>query len=114
MTAGPLQMTLLLVRTLTVLSAALAALLLMVMLLIARFYQRTSGEHSAYGLFLISAVLFVAAGLRYAWLGAQPASSPAQTLVAGDPAADLLRFAGGSLLVFLCLFLYRLMTGRRR
>lgn len=107
-------MTLLLARMLTMLSAALAALLLMVMLLIARFYQRTSGEHSAYGLFLIPAVLFLAAGLRYAWLGRQTGSSPVQTLVAGDPAADLLRFAGGILLVFLCLFVYRLMTGRRR
>lgn len=85
-------------------SGVLAAVLLLVLLLIARFYQRQSAVRSGYLLFLIPAIAFLLAGLRYAWLDGR---------IAGDLPGDLLRFVGGVCLIGWGAYLLKLMTGRR-
>jgi hypothetical protein len=89
---------------LTLYAWALAALLLIFLFRIARFYQRTAAEPSHYQLFLIPLGLFAGAALRYAWLGQ----------FTGDALGDLLLFAGGLTLFALGAFLSRLMMGPRR
>lgn len=81
----------------------LITIVLVFLLLIARFYQRFAGEKTFYELFLIPIVLFGAASVRY--------SSIDQ--MAGDTIADLLLAAGGLALIVLCVFLYWLMTRNR-
>lgn len=76
---------------------------LVFLLLIARFYQRFAGEKTFYEFFLIPIVLFGAAAVRY--------SSIDQ--MAGDAIADLLLAAGGLVLIVLCAFLYWMMTRNR-
>ncbi len=76
---------------------------LVFLLLIARFYQRFAGEKTFYEFFLIPIVLFGAAAVRY--------SSIDQ--MAGDAIADLLLAAGGLVLIVLCVFLYWMMTRNR-
>lgn len=76
---------------------------LVFLLLIARFYQRFAGEKTFYEFFLIPIVLFGAAAVRY--------SSIDQ--MAGDAIADLLLAAGGLALIVLCVFLYWMMTRNR-
>lgn len=76
---------------------------LVFLLLIARFYQRFAGEKTFYEFFLIPIVLFGAAAVRY--------SSIDQ--MAGDAVADLLLAAGGLVLIVLCVFLYWMMTRNR-
>jgi type II secretory pathway component PulF len=73
--------------------------LLAFLLLIARFYQKFSGKRTFFQLFLLPIALFGIAAVRYA--GVQR--------VADDAPADLLSAAGGLILVYLCLRLYRLM-----
>lgn len=79
------------------------AILLIFLLLIARFYQRFANEQTYFGLFLLPIVLFGMATVRY--------SSIDQ--IGGDTLADLLSAAGGIVLIGLCLLLYRLMTRNR-
>jgi hypothetical protein len=79
------------------------AVLLLFLLLIARFYQRFSGERTYYQVFLLPMLCFGAATARYASLGT----------IAGDPLADLMLAVGGASLTVLCLFLYWLMTRNR-
>lgn len=79
------------------------AILLVFLLLIARFYQRFANEQTYFGLFLLPIVLFGAASVRY--------SSIDQ--IGGDLLADVLSAAGGIVLIGLCLLLYRLMTHNR-
>ncbi|MBC6937583.1 MAG: hypothetical protein DWB42_17355 [Chloroflexi bacterium] len=76
---------------------------LVFLLLIARFYQRFAGEKTFYEFFLIPIVLFGVAAVRY--------SSIDQ--MAGDAIADLLLAAGGLALIVLCVFLYWMMTRNR-
>ena len=85
-------------------SGALAAALLLVLLLVARFYQRQAQVRSGYLIFLIPATAFLLAGLRYAWLDGR---------IAGDLTGDLLRFVGGACLIGWGAYLLKLMTGRR-
>jgi hypothetical protein len=79
------------------------AVLLFFLLLIARFYQRFSGERTFYPLFALPILLFGIATARYAGVNQ----------VAGDTLADLLFAVGGIILMTLCVFLYWLMTRHR-
>jgi type II secretory pathway component PulF len=78
---------------------ALAALLLLIML-ISRFYQRFSGENTRYRLFLIPIIGFGAAAVRYASIDR----------ISGDPLADGLSALSGVCLFVLALQLHRQMT----
>lgn len=81
------------------------AALLFVLLLIARFYEKFSGERTHYRLFSAPIVLFGLGTVRYASLNS----------AAGDPLADLLLGLAGVLLIMLCANLYRQMLfGRAR
>lgn len=79
------------------------AALLMFMLLIARFYQRFSGERTYYRLYTVPLLLYGLAAVRYASLNQ----------LNGDAAADLLLGAGGSALLALSLVLGWTMLARR-
>ncbi|MGQ9888028.1 MAG: hypothetical protein ACUVSX_05995 [Aggregatilineales bacterium] len=79
------------------------AALLMFMLLIARFYQRFSGERTYYRLYTVPLLLYGLAAVRYASLN----------LVTGDAAADLLLGIGGAVLLALSLLLGWAMLARR-
>ncbi len=77
--------------------------LLAILLLIARFYQRLTGEKTRYPLFVLPMVLFGLAAADYA-IAAQ-----GREALLGDG----LMFAGGAILLGLCLSLYRQMTAGR-
>ena len=81
---------------------ALAGLLVF-LLLIARFYQRFSGETTRFQLFTLPLLLFGVATVRYASINQ----------IAGDGLGDGLLLLAGSVLVIQCLFLYRVMTRNR-
>jgi hypothetical protein len=78
------------------------AVLLIFLLLIARFYQKFSGEQTFFRLFLVPLVFFGAAAVRYASVGQ----------IAGDTLADVLLGVAGLILIALSLHLYRLMMSR--
>ena len=77
--------------------------LLIFLLLIARFYQRTSGESTYFRLFSLPIILFGSATVRYASINQ----------IAGDGVGDMLYIVAGTILVIQCLFLYRIMTRNR-
>lgn len=77
------------------------AVILVFVLLIARFYQQFSGTRTYFRLFLLPIVLFGAAAVRYASL----------EVVAGDVWADVLLGIGGLVLSILCIRLYWVMMG---
>jgi Flp pilus assembly protein TadB len=79
------------------------AVLLAIMLLVARFYQNLTGESTRYYLFGVPIVLFGLASAHYANIDQ----------VIGDPTGDLLLFLGGTVLIILCVVLYRQMTTGR-
>ena len=79
------------------------AALLFLLLLIARFYEKFSGEHTYFRLFSLPIVLFGAATVRYASVNR----------MAGDALADAMMAVGGLVLTLLCLFLFRRMTAGR-
>lgn len=91
-------------RILTVYIWALVSALLLFLYGIARFYQHTARERSHYQLFLAPLALFIAAGIRFAWIGS----------LSGDWFGDALLGLGGVCLFALGIFLDRLMMGRRR
>ena len=83
----------------------LAALVLAgLLMLIARFYERTSGETSGYLWFALPGLLLLAAS---GW-----------ELIVGESDAEILptslRFVGGTLLIILCSRLFRQMTARQK
>jgi hypothetical protein len=78
---------------------ALAALLFF-MLLIARFYQKFSGERTYFSLFGVVIILFGISTVRYTSLHQ----------ISGDLIADMLSFVGGCVLLVLSVQLYRKMT----
>lgn len=82
----------------------LIAFLTGVIFLIARFYQKNSGESTRYPLFLVPLLLFLAGTLRFASIGQ----------MAGDALGGLLWFLGAVLQTLLVLMLYRQMTHGRR
>ncbi|MEP7290985.1 MAG: hypothetical protein ABI835_04335 [Chloroflexota bacterium] len=75
--------------------------LLVFLLLIARFYQRFSGERTHFRLFLIPIVLFGVQAVR-------------QTNFSHDVLGNLLAAVAGAILLSLSLFLYRRMTAGRK
>jgi Trk-type K+ transport system membrane component len=79
------------------------AALLFLLLLIARFYQRFSGDRTLYHYFVVPMVLFGAGTVRYASINR----------MAGDGWGDMLMAAGGVVLVVLCGLLYQRMTAGR-
>jgi len=79
------------------------AILLFILLLIARFYQKFSGEHTYFPLFGVVIVMFGIATVRYASL----------RRVSGDLVADMLSFIGGILLLTLSFRLYHKMTRKK-
>jgi hypothetical protein len=79
------------------------AALLFLLLLIARFYEKFSGEQTYFKFFTMPIVLFGAATVRYASINR----------MAGDIWADVLMGMGGVILMVMCLLLYRRMTAGR-
>lgn len=75
------------------------AVLIGILVLIARFYERFSGRRTYYPLLVAAAVLFGVAVVRYA----------AAEQITGDLLADVLLAAAGLLLGAACLRLYWLM-----
>ena len=90
-------------QTLTILSWFAVAILLVILLLIARFYESVSGERTHFWLFGAPIIFWGMASARYAFLGE----------VGGDPLGDVLWLVGGVLLAGLCIYLYNLMTAGR-
>lgn len=80
------------------------AALLSFLLLIARFYQKFSGERTYSRLFLVPVALFGGAAVRYASIDQ----------VIGDPLGDILQAAAGVVLIALCLKLYQLMIVQQK
>jgi hypothetical protein len=74
--------------------------LVFLMALIARFYERLSGQRTYYQFFVVPVTGFAGAAIRMA----------AFDQVVGDVLADLFLMAGGVSLGVLCLHVYRLMT----
>ncbi len=90
---------------LTIYNWGVVAVLLIFQFLIARFYEKKSGQRSYYIVFLIPALLFLVAAARYAfWTGD----------LAGDIWGDSLLFVGGGILAALSAFLFRLMMGGKQ
>lgn len=80
------------------------AVVLVLLLLIARFYERFSGTRTYFRWFLIPLILFGVGAVRYASLEA----------ITGDVWADLALGVGGMVLSVLCVRLYWLMMIRQR
>lgn len=80
------------------------AVLTGIVFLIARFYQKSSGEPTRYQLFLAPLAFFLGGTLRYA-SGGQ---------VGGDALGGVLWFVGAVLQIVLCVALYRQMTRGRQ
>ncbi len=75
--------------------------LLVFLMLIARFYQRFSGERTHFRLYLIPIVLFGVHAIR-------------QTYFQPDPIGDILAASAGIVLIGLVIFLYWRMTAGRK
>lgn len=79
------------------------AAVIVILLLIGRFYQQFSGERTFYLAFLLPLGLFGLALVRYASVD----------LITGDPLADVLGAVAGLSLLGLSLYLYYIMTKGR-
>jgi hypothetical protein len=90
-------------QMLTIFTWFLIAILLAILLLIARFYENVSKERTYFWAFGAPILIFAAASVRYAF----------NNQVGGDPVSDLLWFVGGLMLIGMCLYLYNLMTRGR-
>jgi hypothetical protein len=95
-------MTITLNQVLTIYIWFMLAIVLGILLLIARFYQRIAHERTYYPAFAAPVVLFGLASARDASINQ----------IGGDPVADGLWFVGGVALISLCIYLYHLMTMR--
>ncbi len=90
---------------LTLYNWGVVAVLLVFQFLIARFYDRKSGQRSYYAFFLIPALLFLVSAARYVfWVDD----------LAGDIWGDSLLFVGGGILAALSALLFRLMMGSKQ
>jgi hypothetical protein len=90
---------------LTLYNWAIVAMLLAFQFLIARFYEKKSGQRSYYVFFIVPAFLFLIAA---AWNIVKDGD------LAGNVVGDGLLFLGGGILVGLSTFLFRLMMGGKR
>lgn len=91
--------------TLNIYIWVVVSILLFFLFAIARFYEKKSKRRSFYPVFLIVAVIFATAAVRYIFFS---------SALVGDVWGDLLRFSGGLILGGFGLFLLRLMTRRSR
>jgi len=73
-------------------------------MLIARFYQRSSGERTYYQVYIIPIVLFGGGIARYTSIN----------YLAGDALGDFLLAVSGLLLIALCVYLYHMMMRNRK
>jgi hypothetical protein len=81
------------------------ATIILLMLLIARFYENFSGVRTHYFLYLIPLVLFGVSTVRYASINQ----------FSGDMLGDVLSAVAGVVLVILSVYLFRqMMSGRKR
>jgi hypothetical protein len=80
------------------------AAVLFFLLLIARFYQKFSGENTHFRWFILPIVLYGGAAMRYASIDH----------IGGDIPGDALLGSAGLVLAFLCIHLYRQMTAGRK
>ena len=80
------------------------AVVIAILLLIARFYETFSGDRTWYMLYLIPLVLFGVGVVRYASINQ----------IAGDAFGDLSMGAAGAVLMVLSLRLYHQMTSGRK
>jgi hypothetical protein len=96
-------MTITLSQVLTIYIWFALTIVLGILLLIARFYQRMAHEQTYYPAFVAPIVLFALASARNASINQ----------IGGDPLADGLWFVGGVTLIGLCIHLYHLMTTGR-
>jgi len=92
-----------LIQFLTIYAWFPLAVLLAILLMVARFYQKLTGEPTYYALYGVPIILFGLAAAQYARIGQ----------ASGDPAADLLLALAGGILLWLCVSLYRRMTAGR-
>ncbi|MFZ5916775.1 MAG: hypothetical protein ACOYZ7_07575 [Chloroflexota bacterium] len=93
------------IGVLTLYNWGIVAVLLAFQFLIARFYEKKSGQRSLFPLFSLPALLFVAGALWTTVKGGD---------LAGEAIGDGLFFIGGAILVALSTFLFRLMMGGKR
>jgi hypothetical protein len=93
----------LIIALLTIYNWLAVGLLILCLLLIARFYQKKSRQKSYYQIYLLPLGLFMATGFYYAW------QSPE---LMGHPEADILRFLAGLILVITSYKLLMLMIGK--
>jgi len=77
---------------------------LIIIMAIARFYERKSARRAYYRWFVIPAVVLMIAAFRYAFLPDQ---------LVGDMWGDTLRLIGGVMSIGLTIFLLKLMMGKR-
>jgi hypothetical protein len=80
------------------------AVVIAILLLIARFYESFSGDRTWYMLYLIPLVLFGVGSVRYASINQ----------IAGDTFGDLSMGAAGMVLMILSIRLYHQMTSGRK
>jgi hypothetical protein len=92
-----------LVQLLSIVAWFPVAVLLALFMLIARFYQKQTGELTYFPLFGVPIVCF----------GLAAAQEARTNQIFSDPIGDVLLFAGGVILVVLCVLLYRKMTSGR-
>jgi hypothetical protein len=90
-------------QALTIFSWFALAVLLVILLLIARFYENMSGEKTRFWLFGAPIVIFGMASARYAFIDR----------MTGDLLGDVLWMLGGIVLAGMCILLYNLMTSGR-
>jgi hypothetical protein len=104
-------------RTLTLLSWAGVAVLLLLLYRIAYFYEVTSRQPTHYRLFIFPMALLLLGGLCYLIagdLGEAGSGNLKQVISTARLAGDSLQLAGGISLVGLGAFILRVMTGGRR
>jgi hypothetical protein len=80
------------------------AVLLLLLLLIARFYEKFSGKRTYFRWYVVPVILFGAAMARYASVGQ----------LAGDRLGDVISALAGVVLLLLTVSLYRLMAAGRQ
>lgn len=90
-----------------------AAVLILFLYFIGRFYERRFGQRSYYQLLLLPLGLFVAAAIWDAFLANEYTGDPLLDFV-GAPGPDLLWLLSGSILIVLCYSLFKTMMGGRR
>ena len=79
------------------------AFILAMVMLIARFYEKKSGQRTLYQLYIIPIILFISAGVAYSLNG---------SAFVGDKYGDLFLTGAGLLTVALVGLLYTLMMGK--